>query len=125
MMWLSDLLRFPRSGLLDPSAGCRGGGDLHDGGGGLRAVGSGAQLRRDGGGRLADQPHAALYLNVGVSLHSHVEHLQAIIVEARELALKGSTPISLPAPNLYSGLAVEDCELPPCGKTTLHIYEIC
>ena len=77
------LLRLSWGGLLDTSAGRRGGGDLHDGGGRFRAVGRGARLRRDGGGgRIADQSHAALDPDVGVPLHGHVEHLQAVIVEA-------------------------------------------
>ena len=119
----SHLLRLSGRRLLDSPAGRRGGGDLHDGRGRLRAVGRGAGLRRDGGGRIPHEPRAALDLNVRIPLGGHVEHLQAIIVEARELALKRSTPVSLPAPNLYGGLAVEDCKLPPCGKTMLHIYK--
>ena len=119
----SYLLRLSRCRLLDSPAGRRGGGDLHDGRGRLRAIGCGARLRRDRGGRVPHKPHTALDLNVGITLRSHVENLQAIIVEARELALKRSTPVSLPAPNLYSGLAVEDCKLPPCGRTMFHIYK--
>lgn len=121
----AHLLGLPRCRLLDSPAGCRGGGggDLHDGCGRLRAIGSGAGLRRDGGGRVPDKAHAALDPDVGVSLRSHVEHLQAVIVEAWELALKGPTPVPLPSSDLYRGLAVEDCELAPCGKTTLHTYK--
>lgn len=118
------LLGLSRRRLLDPSPGRRGGGgDLHDGRGRLRAVGRGAGLRRDGSGRLPHQPHAALDADVGVALGRHVEDLEAVVVEARELALKGSAPVALPATNLYCGLAVEDCELPPCGKTMLHTYK--
>ena len=120
----SYLLRLSRCCLLDAPAGRRGGGsDLHDGRGRLGAVSCGTGLRRDGRGRVPHQPHAALDLNIGVTLRGHVEHLQAIIVEAWELALKRSTSVSLPASNLYSGLAVEDCKLSPCGKTMLHIYK--
>lgn len=119
----AHLLGLPWRRLLDPAAGRRGGGgDLHDGRGRLRAVGRGAGLRRDGGGRLAHQPHAALDADVGVTLGRHVEDLEAVVVEARELALEGSTAVPLPATDLYCGLAVEDCELPPCGKTMLHTY---
>lgn len=78
----SYLLRLSRRCLLDSPAGCGGGGDLHDGRGRLRAVGRGARLRRDGEGRLPHEPHAALDLYVGVALGGHVEHLQAVIVEA-------------------------------------------
>lgn len=119
----SYLLRLSWCRLLDPPAGRSGGGDLHDGCGRLWAIGCGTRLWCDRGGRIPDQPHAALDPNVGIPLCSHVEHFQAIIVEAWKLALKGSTPVSLPAPNLYSGLAVEDCKLPPCRKTMLHIYK--
>lgn len=120
----SYLLRLSWCGLLDSPAGCcGGGGDLHDGCGCLRAIGCGTGLRCDRRSRIPHEPHAALDPNVWIPLGSHVEHLQAIIVEAWELALKRSTPVSLPAPNLYSSLAVEDCKLPPCGRTMLHIYK--
>lgn len=108
--------------LYSPAGRC-GGGDLHDGCGCLWAIGCGTWLWGDRGGWLPHKPHTALDPYIGIPLCGHVEDLQAIIVEAWKLALKGSTAISLPAPNLYSGLAVEDCKLSPCGKTMLHIYK--
>ena len=120
------LLRLPGGGLLDPSAGRGGGGggDLRDGGGRLRAVGGGAGLRGDGGGRgVAHQAHAALDLDVGVALHRHVEDLEAVVVEAGQLALEGAAAILLHAADLNGGLAVEDSELAPCGEQALHTCE--
>lgn len=69
------LLRFPRCGLFNSPGRCGGGGDFHDGCGCFRAVGCGARLRCDRGGRLPNQPNAALDLYIGIALGGHVEHL--------------------------------------------------
>lgn len=114
---LSDLLRGP----LFPVGG-RGGCDVTYGGGGVRAVAPRrrARLRRDGGGRhVADQPRAALHLDVRMPLGGHVEDAEAVVVETRQLALEHAcTPFA--SPNTHRCLAVEDGQLATYTDTGAH-----
>lgn len=112
-------------GLLALSVGCRGGSDVRQWGRGFRAVarGRGTGLGRDGrGGQVTNQTGTALHAHVGVALSSHVEYFEAVVVEARQLALKWPTA-SFATTDLYGSLAVEDGELPTCQWTTLHKYK--
>lgn len=69
--------------------------------------------------RLPNQPHAAFDSDVGISFHSHVKNLQAIVIETRHLSLEGAAVVSFPAADLDGHLAVEDRELAACGRTQL------
>ena len=98
--------------------GGHGGGGLDEGGGHLRGGGGGAAGApgapgAPGAGAVAHQAHAAVDLDVGVALGRQVEHLEAVVVEAGELALEG--PGAVAAPEGHAGLGVEDGQLPPCG----------
>lgn len=84
--------------------GRHGGGGLDEGGGHLRRHGRGAG--RAGGGNVAHQTHAPVDPDVRVSLRRHVQHLQPVVVEARELALK--RPPAVRAADRDGGLRVED-----------------
>lgn len=53
------------------------------------------------------QPHTAIYLDVRVALCSHVQNLEAIVVKARELTLKG--PAAITTTNCNCCLGVENC----------------
>lgn len=96
---------------------------LFTGGGGGKCCGGldegGRHLRWHWGGgacctptcwHITHKPHTAVHFNVGVTLGSHVEDFEAVIVETGELALVGSLPV-VPADG-DSGLGVEDCQLP-------------
>ena len=89
----------------------QGGGGLDEGGGHLRRHRGGGARRAAAGGHVAHQPHAAVHPDVGVALGGHVEHLEAVVVEAGELALVGPLPV-VPA-DRDGGLRVEDGQLPP------------
>lgn len=84
--------------------GGHGGGGLDEGGGHLRGHGRGAG--RSGSGNVAHKPHAAVDPDVRVALSGHVEHLQPVVVQARELALK--RPPAVRATDRDGGLCVED-----------------
>lgn len=86
------------------SGGGHGGGGLDEGGGHLRRHGGGAS--RSGSGDVAHQPHTAIDPDVGVALSGHIEHLQPVVVEPRELALK--RPPAVSATDGDGGLCVED-----------------
>lgn len=58
-------------------------------------------------GHITYQPHTAVNLDVRVTLSSHVQHLEAIIVKARELTLKG--PATITTTNCDCCLSVENC----------------
>lgn len=88
----------------------QGGRGLNEGGGHLRRHGRGGARGAPAGRHVAHQPHAAGHLDVGVALGRHVEDLQAVIVEAGELALVGPLPVV--SPDGDGGLGVEDCQLP-------------
>lgn len=111
-------------GLLALSVRRCGGGDVRQRGRGFRAVARGRStgLRRDGrGGQVTDETGTALHAHVGFALSSHVEHFEAVVVEARQLALKWPTT-SFATTDLYCSLTVEDGELSTCQWTTLHKY---
>lgn len=111
-------------GLLALSVGRSGSGDVGQWGRSFRAVarGRGTRLGRDGrGGQVTNQTGAALHAHIGFALGSHVEHFEAVVVEARQLALKWPTA-PFTTTDLYGSLAVEDGELPTCQWTTLHKY---
>lgn len=109
-MWFcSDLL----CGTLFPVGG-RGGCDVTYWWGGVRTVASScsARLRGDGGGwHVADQSRAAFHSDVRVPLCGHVEDAEAVVVEARQLALE-HTCTSLTSTYTHGRLAVEDGQLP-------------
>lgn len=111
-------------GLLALPVGCRSGGDVCQGGRSFRAVarGRGTGLGCDGrGGQVTNQTGAALHAHIGFTLGGHVEHFEAVVVEARQLALKWPTA-PFATTDLYGSLAVEDGELPTCQWTMLHKY---
>lgn len=96
--------------LLAGGGGGQCGGGLNEGGGHLRRHRGGGARRPSAGGHVAHQPHAAVHLDVGVALGGHVQHFEAVVVEAGELALVGPLPV-VPADG-DGGLGVEDCQLP-------------
>lgn len=108
-------------GALFPVGG-RGGCDVTDGGGGVRAVASSccAGLRGDRGGRhVADQPRAALHPDVRVPLGGHVEDAEPVVVEAGQLTLEHACA-SLASTHAHRRLAVEDGQLATCMHTHIH-----
>lgn len=120
----SDLLRCACCSQFDLVVGGGCSGDLHDWGRGLRVRNRSTGLWCYRGGlHLPNQPHAASDADVGVSFHSHVKNLQAIVIETWHLALEGAAVVSFPAPDLDGHLAVEDCELTACGRTKLLQYK--
>lgn len=100
--------------LLAGGRGGQRGGGLNEGGGHLGRHRGGGARRAPAGGHVAHQPHAAVHLDVDVALGGHVEDLEAVVVEAGELALVGPLPVI--AADGDGGLGVEDCQLPAwCG----------
>lgn len=94
------------------AGGCGGqcGGGLNEGGGHLgRHRGGGARCA-PAGRHVAHQPNAAVHLDVDVAFGSHVENLEAIVVEAGQLALV--RPLTVVPADGDGGLGVEDCQLP-------------
>lgn len=94
-------------------AGGRGGecgGGLNKGGGHLRRHRGGGACRAPARWHVAHEPHAPVHFDVHVALGSHVEDLEAVVVETRELALIGPLPVI--SANGDRGLGVEDCQLP-------------
>lgn len=115
----SDLL----CGTLLP-VGCRGGCDVTYGGGRVRAVASSCStgLWGDGGGwHVADQPCTALHFDVWVPLSGHIEDAEAVVVEARQLALEHACT-SLTSANTHRRLAVEDGQLATYMHTNTHAH---
>lgn len=113
-----QLLLYLNSGwraLFPGGRGGQGGGGLDEGGGHLWRYRGGGACRAPTGGHVSHQPHAAVHLDVGVALGSHVEDFKAVVIEAGELALVGPLPVI--SSNGDSGLGVEDCQLPAwCGR---------
>lgn len=66
--------------MLSRGCGGHGGGGLDEGGGHLRGQRRGSG--RSCGGHFPHQAHAAIDSDVGVALGGHVEHFQAVVVEA-------------------------------------------
>lgn len=95
--------------LLARGGGGQSGGGLDVGGGHLGRHGGRGAGAASARGHVAHQAHAAIYLDVAVALRSHVEHLQAIVVETRQLALVG--PLAVIAADGDGGLGVEDGQL--------------
>lgn len=89
------------------------GGGLDEGGGHLRRRRRGGARRTPADGHVAHQPHAAVHPDVDVALGGHVEDLEAVVVEAGELALV--RPLAVVSADGDSGLGVEDGELPACS----------
>lgn len=74
--------------MLSSGSGGHGGGGLDEGSGHLRRESSGACRPC-----VPNQAHAAIDADVGVALGGHVEHLQAIVVQPRQLTLEGSLAV--------------------------------
>lgn len=119
MPFCSDLL----CGALLPVGG-RGGCDVAYGGCRVRAVASRCStgLWGDGGRwHVADQPRTALHSDVWVPLSGHIEDAEAVVVEARQLALEhGGT--SLTSANAHRRLAVEDGQLATYTHTNKRMH---
>ena len=108
---LRPYLHGGRGAVFPGGGGGHGGGGLDEGGGHLGGRGGGAP-GAPGARPVAHQPHAAVDLHVDVALGRHVQHLQAVVVEAGELALERAAAVA--APDGHAGLRVEDGELPAC-----------
>lgn len=87
-----------------------GGGRLHDCGGHVGQRGGGGGVSGEHRGHVTHQPQVALGLDVGVALGRKFEHLQAIVVQARDLALEVA-PLLSTTTNFDERLAVEDGQL--------------
>lgn len=90
--------------MLAGGGGGHGGGGLNKGGGHLGGLGGGAS-RPGHRGHVAYQSDTAVDLDVGVALGSHVEDLEAVVVEAGQLTLEGPTAVA--ATDGDCGLGVE------------------
>lgn len=99
-----------RRALFPGGRGGQGGGGFDKGGGHLWRCRGGGACCTPTGWHVAHQPHAAVHLYIGMALSSHVEDFEAIVVEARKLALVGPFPVI--STNGDSRLGVEDCQLP-------------
>lgn len=58
---------------------------------------------------IANQPHAAVHLDVDVAFGSHVKDFETIVIKTGELALVGPLPVV--SANGDCCLGVEDCQL--------------
>lgn len=88
--------------MLSSGGGGHGGGGLDEGGGHLGWQGGGAC-----GPSVPNQAHATIDADVGVALGGHVEYLQAIVVQPRQLTLEGSLAVC--ATDRDGGLGVKYC----------------
>lgn len=109
----------PQAGRSLPASGGgrHGGGGLHDGGGhvghGQRGGGRGVGGQHREG--ISHQPQVPLRLHAGVVLCRQLQHLQSVVVEARNLTLEGPGPVA--AADLDGCLAVKDGQLSPWSHT--------
>lgn len=87
-----------------------GGGGFHDGGGHVSQRGGGGGVSGEHRGHVTYQPQVALSLDVGVALSRQLEHLQSVIVQARDLALEVA-PLLSTTTDFDEGLAVKDGQL--------------
>lgn len=85
------------------------GGCLHYSGGHVSQWGGGGGVGGEHRGHVAHQPQVALCLDVGVTLGCQFEHLQPVVVQARDLALEVAPLVS--TTNFNKSLAVEDGQL--------------
>lgn len=107
---LCDTVPHGRRALLASSGGGHGGGCLHDCGGHVGQRGGGGGVGGQHRGYVTHQPQVALGLDIGVALRCQFEHLQAVVVEARDLALEVASLLAT-SPDFDERLAVEDGQL--------------
>lgn len=113
---LGDALPHAGGALPAGGGGGHGGGGLHDGGGHVGGCqwGGGGGLSGQHRQGVSHQPQVPLSLDTGVTLCCQLKHLQAVIVETRDLALE--RPALILTPDLYRCLAVEDGQLSSCSE---------
>lgn len=107
---LCDTVPHGRRALLASGGGGHGGGCLHDCGGHVGQRGGGGGVGGQHRGYVTHQPQVALGLDIGVALRCQLEHLQAVVVEARDLALEVASLLAT-SPDFDERLAVEDGQL--------------
>lgn len=90
--------------------GCHGSGGLHDGGGHICERGGGRGVSGHDRWYVSHQTQVSVHLYVRVALGGQLQHLQAVIIQTRDLTLKMTTLLA--TAHFNERLAVEDGQLP-------------